>query len=628
MIGKSLRTRMVLYTVFTTGLALLLAGVGLIIYDSTFMRDQVQEQLINESELVRRVCGPAILFQDHDTAREIVGAVGLDRDMDSVVVYLADGQILAAHGKPALDLKLPAVVGDGRAQTAFNGKFATVLQPVLNKGRLEGWVYLKRDFSRIAERHKKYFGILAVILALSLLLTLASSTWLQSGFVKPVRDLVNTANRVSLEKDYSLRTTKTTEDELGQLTDAFNLMLEKVQRRDLDLQYSERRLYQVIDLVPHLIFAKDRSGRFILCNRALARAYGTTVPRILASTHMDMHTGDEAEALQMLEDDHRVMDAGEQLMLEETFTGPDGTLRILRTTKIPFSQSGTAEDAILGIAIDITKEKQADQELREAHEDLKQANDSLERRVEERTAEVFQYQQRLIRQEKLAAIGQISGSIAHELRNPLGAMKQSIFFLRRYLAKSGVGGQHPKFEEHLQILDEELSASDHVISSLLDMTRVRKVERIQVELEGMLDEVQSRCSIRAPMEFNSDLQPHPFLLLADPVQLRQVLVNLVQNACDACPENGAIQVTGRIDAEAGVCRIELSDNGCGMEEQTVQRIFEPLYTTKAKGTGLGLSICRQIIEEHHGGRISVQSKMGEGTRFDIELPLDKPPPQQ
>ena len=400
-------------------------------------------------------------------------------------------------------------------------------------------------------------------------------------------------------------------------------MLEKVQRRDLDLQDSERRLYQIIDLVPHLIFAKDRSGRFILCNRALARAYGTTVPKILASTHMDLHTGDEKEALQMLEDDHKVMDAGEPLMTEETFTGPDGTLRILRTTKIPFTQSGSTADAILGIALDITKEKEAERELREAHEDLKTANDSLERRVEERTAEVFQYQQRLIRQEKLAAIGQVSGSIAHELRNPLGAMKQSIFFLRRYLGKTGVGDAHPKFEEHLQILDEELTASDHVISSLLDMTRVRKMERIRVELEPMLEEVKSRCRIRPPVDLRVDLAPNPFSLYADPVQLRQVLVNIIQNARDACLEEGVIEVIGRHDEEKKLCRLEISDNGSGMSDEQAQRIFEPLFTTKAKGTGLGLSICRQIIEEHHGGSITVKSSAGEGTRFIIELPLDK-----
>ena len=621
--GKSLRARMVLYTVFTTGLALLLTGFGLTFYDTTYLREQSQEQLAAESEVIRRVCEPVIIDRDPDKAQDIAEAISLDRHMVTVAIYTADGQLLASQGELDPKLQLPQEVNPVKAISASTGRFTTIFQPIVGEGAVLGWVYLKHDFSEITDRRKRYIGILAGILGISLLLTLATSTWLQTGFVKPVRDLVNTANRVSLEKDYSLRVTKMTEDELGQLTDAFNLMLEKVQRRDLDLQDSERRLYQIIDLVPHLIFAKDRSGRFILCNRALARAYGTTVPKILASTHMDLHTGDEKEALQMLEDDHKVMDAGEPLMIEETFTGPDGTLRILRTTKIPFTQSGSTADAILGIALDITKEKEAERELREAHEDLKTANDSLERRVEERTAEVFQYQQRLIRQEKLAAIGQVSGSIAHELRNPLGAMKQSIFFLRRYLGKTGVGDAHPKFEEHLQILDEELTASDHVISSLLDMTRVRKMERIRVELEPMLEEVKSRCRIRPPVDLRVDLAPNPFSLYADPVQLRQVLVNIIQNARDACPEEGVIEVIGRHDEEKKLCRLEISDNGSGMSDEQAQRIFEPLFTTKAKGTGLGLSICRQIIEEHHGGSITLKSAVGEGTRFIIELPLDK-----
>ena len=398
--GKSLRARMVLYTVFTTGLALLLTGFGLTFYDSTYLREQSQEQLAAESEVIRRVCEPVIIDRDPDKAQDIAEAISLDRHMVTVAIYTADGQLLASQGELDPKLQLPQEANLAKAISASTGRFTTIFQPIVGEGVVLGWVYLKHDFSEITDRRNRYIGILAGILGISLLLTLATSTWLQTGFVKPVRDLVNTANRVSLEKDYSLRVTKMTEDELGQLTDAFNLMLEKVQRRDLDLQDSERRLYQIIDLVPHLIFAKDRSGRFILCNRALARAYGTTVPKILASTHMDLHTGDEKEALQMLEDDHKVMDAGEPLMIEETFTGPDGTLRILRTTKIPFTQSGSTADAILGIALDITKEKEAERELREAHEDLKTANDSLERRVEERTAEVFQYQQRLIRQEE------------------------------------------------------------------------------------------------------------------------------------------------------------------------------------------------------------------------------------
>lgn len=620
--GKGLRTRMVLYTVFTTGFALLLAGFGLMFYDSVYLHEQAQKQMASESEVIRRVCDPVIADRDPDKAQDIVEAIGLDQHITAVSIYLADGQMLASDGDVSLELILPEWPVQEQVVRTSPGSFTEVFQPILHDGQLDGWVYVKRDSSEILNRRMRYMGILSAILVLSLLLTLASSTWLQSGFVKPVQHLVNTANRVSLEKDYSLRATKMTEDELGQLTDAFNLMLEKVQRRDLDLQDSERRLYQAIDLVPHMMFAKDRNGRFILCNKAVANAYGTTIPKMLSSSHMEMHTGDEKEAIQMLEDDHQVMDAREPLLIEETWTGPGGTLRILRTTKIPYTQSGTAEDAILGIAIDITKEKEAEHELREAHNELQHVNDSLERRVEERTAEVVKYQQRLISQEKLAAIGQVSGSIAHELRNPLGAIKQSIFFLRRYLGKDELGTQHPKLDEHLHLMDEELSSADHVISSLLDMTHVRKMERSDIELGSMLKEVQSRCRIHAPLEFRIDLDPVPFTFLADPVQFRQVLVNLIQNSRDACPANGLLQVKGRLDEGLSVCRIEVSDNGSGMNDEQLRSIFEPLYTTKAKGTGLGLSICRQIIEEHHGGKITVESEVDAGTRFIIELPLD------
>ncbi|MBT3470835.1 MAG: PAS domain S-box protein [Opitutae bacterium] len=621
--GKGLRTRMVLYTVFTTGFALLLAGLGLIFYDSIFLHEQAEKQMESESEVILRVCEPVVAARDSGKAGDIVEAIGLDQHITAVAIYLPDGQMLASDGNVSTELTLPEWPVQEQLIRTRTGSFTEVFQPIVRDEQLDGWVYVKRDSSEILNHRMRYMGILSAILVLSLLLTLASSTWLQSGFVKPVQHLVNIANRVSLEKDYSLRATKMTEDELGQLTDAFNLMLEKVQRRDMDLQDSERRLYQAIDLVPHMMFAKDRSGRFILCNKAVANAYGTTIPKMLSSSHMAMHTGDEKEAIQMLEDDHQVMDAREPLLLEETWTGPGGALRILRTTKIPYTQSGTSEDAILGIAIDITKEKEAERELREAHNELQHVNDSLERRVEERTAEVVKYQQRLISQEKLAAIGQVSGSIAHELRNPLGAIKQSIFFLRRYLGKDELGKQHPKLDEHLHLMDEELSSADHVISSLLDMTRVRKMERSDIELGAMLKEVQSRCQIHAPLKFHIDLDPDPFTFLADPVQFKQVLVNLVQNSRDACPLDGLLQVKGRMDEGLSVCRIEVSDNGSGMNDDQLQSIFEPLYTTKAKGTGLGLSICRQIIEEHHEGKITVESEVDVGTRFIIELPLDK-----
>ena len=627
--GKSLRVRMILYTFLTAGFALFVSGIGFMLYDIRSLGADLKTDLLTKTEMMNVTTAEIFSLEDESAAKKaatrFVEALGRGKHIQNAAIFKEDGQILASFSRHHKEIKYPEHTYQERVVKSLNGGETEVYDPVMINGQHKGLIYLSNSSQFISDRRQRHILILIAILIVSLGVTMASSTWLQSGFVNPVKDLVQTANRVSLEKDFSLRATKWTEDELGQLTDAFNLMLEKVQRRDSDLQASENRLRQVIDLVPHMIFAKDRAGRFIMCNKALADNFGTTVDKVLSSTHEEMHQMHKAEeAQQMHEDDLKVIDSGIALHLEETLTDKNGDVIYLKTTKIPFSQSGTQEDAILGIAINITHEKMVENELRKAHDDLQKANNELEQRVSERTAEVFQYQQKLIRQEKLATVGQVSGSIAHELRNPLGAIKQSIFFLNRYLQKHHLVEDHPKFTEHLKIMDEELKTSDHVITSLLDMSRVKKMERKEVELQSMIEDLQTRCRIFPPKQFKTEVSPSPLYMDADPVQLRQVLVNLVNNAKEATSPDGTIQVSAKLNEEIRSVIIKVSDNGSGIPKDSLERIFEPLYTTKNKGTGLGLSICKQIIEEHHHGRMEVESIEGEGTHFIIHLPLDKP----
>ena len=629
--GKSLRVRMILYTFLTTGFALLLSGIGLMLYDIRSLGADLKADLLTKVDMMNVTTAEIFSLEDEDAAKSaaasFVQAMGKGKHIQNAAIFREDGQVLASYSRQGKTIEYPGNTYVKRVVNSLPDGETEVYDPVLVKGNHKGVIYISNSSQFITERRKRHILILVGILIVSLGVTMASSTWLQAGFVNPVKDLVQTANRVSLEKDFSLRATKWTEDELGQLTDAFNLMLEKVQRRDNDLQASENRLRQVIDLVPHMIFAKDRDGRFILCNKALADNFGSTVDKVLSSTHEEMHQMHKAEeARQMHEDDLKVIDSGIPLHLEETLTDNNGEVIYLKTTKIPYSQSGTQEDAMLGIAINITHEKMVENELREAHAELQTANNDLEQRVSERTAEVFQYQQKLIRQEKLATIGQVSGSIAHELRNPLGAIKQSIFFLNRYLTKHNLKDDHPKFGEHLKIMDEELKTSDHVITSLLDMSRVKKMERKEVEIQSMIEDLQTRCRILPPKQFKSEVSPAPLNIDADPVQLRQVLVNLVHNAKDATPPDGTIEVNAKLEEASRTIIITVSDNGSGIPKESLERIFEPLYTTKNKGTGLGLSICKQIIEEHHHGKMEVESTEGEGTSFIIHLPLDKPGP--
>ena len=618
---------MILYTFLTTGLALMLSGIGLMLYDLRSLGADMEQDILSKSSMMKAACRTLLTSGDNghstETIEQVIAAVKDSKHIQCGAVFKPDGTIVASYSRDGEYIQFPGRTFDKREVVNLKSGEKEVFDPVLLPDGERGLVYLKNSSKFITDRRAKYIIILVVILVVSMGLTMISSTWLQSGFVKPVQDLVHTANRVSLEKDFSLRANKVTEDELGQLTDAFNLMLEKVQRRDKDLQASENKLRQVLDLVPHLIFAKDRSGKFILCNKALADNFGSTVEKVLSSTHMEMHGMHKSEeSLQMHRDDLKVMLSGKPLQVEETLTTKDGHVIHLKTTKIPFFQSDTHETAILGIAIDITHEKNVENELRKAHADLQLANNELEKRVNERTAEVFQYQQKLVRQEKLAAVGQVSGSIAHELRNPLGAIKQSIFFLTRYTQKHKLAGDHPKIGEHLKTMDEELVSADHVISSLLDMSRVKKMERIEVEMNQMVEDIRNRCTILPPKQFVAEVSHNPLNFQSDPVQFRQVLVNLVNNAKDATAADGKIEVIANLDKSANMVKIEVRDNGSGIAKESMDRIFEPLYTTKTKGNGLGLSICKQIIEEHHGGRMEVESELGVGTCFTLHLPLD------
>jgi PAS domain S-box-containing protein len=261
---------------------------------------------------------------------------------------------------------------------------------------------------------------------------------------------------------------------------------------------------------------------------------------------------------------------------------------------------------------DITERKQAEKALRAYSE-------QLEEMVANRTRELQVAQERLLRQEKLATIGQISGSIAHELRNPLGAIKQAVFYLQRLYFRGQLVATNPKVKEHLDLMRVEIDTSDRVISDLLEMTRAKAPHPERIELRPLLIEAAERVNLAGDLQLLFDLNPEPFIFWADPVQLRQVLINVLTNADQACAENGQVMISARWLAVEAQAHIQVQDNGCGIEAGLIDKVFEPLYTTKAKGTGLGLSICKQIIEGH-GGQITLRSQIKQGTTVEIRLP--------
>jgi PAS domain S-box-containing protein len=389
------------------------------------------------------------------------------------------------------------------------------------------------------------------------------------------------------------------------------LMLEIVERKQAQeaLRESESRLQGILDNTSAVIYIKDIEGRFILINRQYEKLFHVTQEKIQGKMSYDVFPKETADTFRANE--QKVLEAGVPLQFEEVALRDDG-IHTYIAIKFPVYNAAGNPYGVCGISTDITDRKQAE-------EQIKNQNLLLEQAVQEKQREMEILFDRLLRQEKLATIGQIAGSIAHELRNPLGAIKNSIFFLRRFSQRPNIAASDPKVQKHLKLINTELDTSERVIAYLLQMTRMQPPQREQTDLHPLLDDAVRRCSLPGQIHLKMELSPDPLLVWADPVQLRQVIVNLLTNAIQAIEQDGCITISAKMLTEASTYTITIEDTGPGIEPEALNSIFEPLYTTKATGTGLGLSICKQIIENHQG-QINVQSSVGNGTTVTMILP--------
>lgn len=230
--------------------------------------------------------------------------------------------------------------------------------------------------------------------------------------------------------------------------------------------------------------------------------------------------------------------------------------------------------------------------------------------LEETIRELDAAQELLVRQERLAAIGQLSSAVGHELRNPLGVLSNIV-----YLLATKLGRDDPWLDRQLRTAEREIGVATLIVSDLLQFAQPREPIFGEVELSALADEVLSVAPVPEGISVVRSWSEDLPLLRGDRDQLRQVLLNLVTNAYDAMPDGGLLALTATADAE-GVA-VSVGDTGAGMDDDVRARIFEPFFTTKAKGIGLGLAVTRRIVEAH-GGSIDVKSS-GTGSSFEVRL---------
>jgi signal transduction histidine kinase len=273
------------------------------------------------------------------------------------------------------------------------------------------------------------------------------------------------------------------------------------------------------------------------------------------------------------------------------------------------------EIGVLGRALSVFRQRSL--ALKTAHDEIRALNGVLEQRVEERTAELNEAHRALLAKERLSSLGELTATVAHELRNPLSTLRNTMHVIGQTVRARGVD-----IDRLMGRCERTVDRCDGIISDLLDFADARELRAAATRLDRWLGEVLDRVAVPPTIELKRRLDAPQAVVALDTARLACAVVNLVDNAVGAITEAGGlgerrITVSTRAAERA---EILIADTGPGMSEAVLARAFEPLFSTHAFGTGLGLPTVKQIVEQH-GGTIDIASTAGGGTRVTLSLPL-------
>ncbi|MCG8587726.1 MAG: PAS domain-containing protein [Proteobacteria bacterium] len=375
------------------------------------------------------------------------------------------------------------------------------------------------------------------------------------------------------------------------------------------LERSESTLRLVLDHVPYHVFAKDREGRYVFVNRAMAEAAGMTAQEMLGRTPLET-PANEADARQLMDQDRQLLENNEKVFVPDyTVTDYRGKERTFQITKTPVALPGREDISLLGVSVDITEIKAAERALQHA--------------------------------QKLESLGVMAGGIAHDFNNLLVAVLGNAS-----LALTKVGPDSPA-HAHLVDVDKAAQRGSELTRQLLAYAGKGRVLMEDVDLSQLVRDATDLIAVSIPSSISVryDLAENLRAVHVDASQVQQIVMNLVINAAEAVGEEAAGEVvitTEEVELDADEVEetvgeealpagryvmLSVRDSGCGMDAKTRARIFDPFFTTKFAGRGLGLAAVLGIVRGHQGS-LRVESEAGVGSTFRVLLPATSAPAVQ
>jgi signal transduction histidine kinase/ActR/RegA family two-component response regulator/uncharacterized membrane protein affecting hemolysin expression len=652
---RPIRHTLIAVILLTCGAVMLITSAAFFIYEYWSFRQLMARNLETLGKAIAANSTAALAFENADDAREVLSAVRAQPHIISARLYLSDGRLIAAY---------PARSGAGAAPQVtlndgyrFGAEVLTGVQPVVQGSRRMGTLYLESDLGEIYEHLQLMLLTGAAVMLGCFLAAYLISVRLQWKISGPILALAGTAKAVSEHRDYSVRAIKAGGAEFGQLTDAFNHMLTRIEGDQEKLQSQLVRL----DLLHRITRATGERLDLPSVFRVVLRCLEQDMPVDFCCMCI-YDSGTEAISISVI--GARSLTLAPELTLSENSTVPidqNGLSRCVagelvyepdtRTIPFPFPERFAKaglyslvvapmlmENRVFGVLVAARRGADtfvsADCEfLRHLSEHVALASHqaqlygALQRAYED----LRQSQQAVMQQERLRALGQMASGIAHDINNaisPVALYTESLLEREPGLSERARG--------YLVTIQRAIEDVAETVSRMREFYRPREPELVlaKVACNKMIEQVVNLTRARwsdlpqqrgVVIQLQTELDPDLPDIMGSEVEIRDALTNLVFNAVDAMPEGGRLTLrTKRLTSgsvatldEASYVHVEVQDSGIGMDEETRRRCLEPFYTTKGeRGTGLGLAMVYGMVQRHSAD-LEIDSAPGRGTTLRL-----------
>jgi len=363
-----------------------------------------------------------------------------------------------------------------------------------------------------------------------------------------------------------------------ELKDTLHLCNSEKQNMAINFQESEQKYRRIFDYSMDGLLLWDNDHRIIDVNRVGEKIIGLPKDRLIGHLVYEPHTILGNGKLEILKHIEQVLEKG-QTCSTMIFKDEEGNSR--------YFDCSSQLDILGGVNFTVFKD----------------------------ISEKIEIEEQLRKSDTLNVIGELAAGIAHEIRNPMTALKGFIQLLEEIITKNHL--------MYYQVITSELARIDSIINEFLILAKPHATKYIEKDLNRIMEETVDLLSAQAVLhnvQFITDMESNLPLVFCEPNQLKKVFINIIKNAIEVMPQGGNITITTKM-LEGEQVQISIQDEGSGISKERIKKLGKPFFTTKDEGTGLGLMVSYRIINDHQG-KITIESEEGRGSTFYIQLPID------